>query len=99
MFIIVLTLLKAEAWSRGRVSNLGSEGRWFELRVRRDWTLCFSQFTQWARLLVDLVNQAKKGERASQVWLIRHSLLLNSSPIHALNAMYQAGRQTVPLFN
>ena len=34
-----------KAWSIGRVSDHGSEGRGFESRRRRDWTSCLSQPT------------------------------------------------------
>ena len=35
----------------------GSEGRRIESRRRRDLTLCLSQTTQWALVLVDLFTQ------------------------------------------
>ena len=41
-----------ESWSSGRVFDHGSEGRGFKSRLRRDWTSCLSQTTQWARVLV-----------------------------------------------
>ena len=45
------------SWSIERVSDHGSQGHGFESLGRRDWTLCLSQTTQMALILVDKFTQ------------------------------------------
>ena len=76
LFFISIVYME-ESWFSGRVSDHGSEGRGFESRRHRDWTLCLSQTTQWTGVLVHPGSKHQERLSVSSENLFRNRCKIN----------------------